>query len=290
MEKLDGTVLLDFFQPILDKFIEMGNSAMERVPQITLGLILLIALLIVGKVLRFVARNLCSKLRLDGVAERVGITELLSKIGINAPLSRVIGNVVYWIIALVAFKAAADIWNIKDVSKFIDSLILFLPKLFVAVFILFAGLLVAELAKNAIRTALDRVGVDYAGPISNVVYGLFAVMIMTVVLGLLGIETELLNSTVVILLGAFALAVALSLGLGLRPIAKNIVSGVYARDLFPPGSILEIDDSMAVVREVGAVATRLESDNGVFFVVPNSTLVEQVNRGKNHSMNLAGKE
>lgn len=290
MPALNRAAALEFFQPVIDKFIEMGNSAIERIPQFILGLILLAVLLIIGKILKFLAGNLCRKLKLDALAERVGITELLGKIGINAPLSRVIASVVYWMAALVAIKSAADIWKIADVSNFIDTLILFLPKLFVAVFILFAGLLVADLAKNAIRSALDRVDVDYAGPISNVVYGLFAVMIMTVVLGLLGIQTELLNSSVVILLGAFSLAVALSLGLGLQSIAKNIVSGIYARDLFPPGSVLEVEDVMAVVREVGTVATRLEADNGLYIVIPNSELVGKVNRGKSPARSFAEKD
>ncbi|MDF1812019.1 MAG: mechanosensitive ion channel [Verrucomicrobiales bacterium] len=284
---MDRAFLMDFLQPVIDRFVAMGNAALDGLPKFILGLILFIILVIIGKILRFIVRNVFRKLKVDAMAEKLGLSEMLSKIGLRAPLSKVISSLVYWVVLLLAIKTVSEIWGIGDVSDFIDKLIAFLPKLLVALFILFAGLLVAELAKNAIHHALDRVGVDYAGPISSAVYGLLAVMIGTVVLGLLGIETELLNWSVIVLLSAFSLAVALSLGLGLRPIAKNIVSGVYARDLFPPGSILEIEDTMAVVREVGAVATRLESDNGLYLVVPNSTLIGQVNRGKTPLQNYA---
>ncbi|MDF1751932.1 MAG: mechanosensitive ion channel [Verrucomicrobiales bacterium] len=279
MIKLEDIAWLEFLQPVIDRFVKMGNTALDFFPQLVLGIILLVVLMTFAKIIRFISTRLCRKLKVDALAERLGVTNMLSKIGMQSPLSKVIGTVIYWMIALLAVKTVADIWGIADISNFIDSLIKFLPKLFVAVSILFAGLLVADMARNAIQAALDRVGVDYAGPISNVVYTLLAVMIITVVLGLLGIETELLNSSVIILLGAFSLAVALSLGLGLRTIAKNIVSGVYARDLYPPGSIVEVDDMMVVVREVGAVATRLESDNGIYVVIPNSILVGEVNRG-----------
>lgn len=279
MIKLEDIAWLEFLQPVIDRFVKMGNTALDFFPQLVLGIILLVVLMTFAKIIRFISTRLCRKLKVDALAERLGVTNMLSKIGMQSPLSKVIGTVIYWMIALLTVKTVADIWGIADISNFIDSLIKFLPKLFVAVSILFAGLLVADMARNAIQAALDRVGVDYAGPISNVVYTLLAVMIITVVLGLLGIETELLNSSVIILLGAFSLAVALSLGLGLRTIAKNIVSGVYARDLYPPGSIVEVDDMMVVVREVGAVATRLESDNGIYVVIPNSILVGEVNRG-----------
>lgn len=284
---MDRAQLMEFLQPVIDRFVNMGNAALDGLPKFILGLVLFSVFVIIGKIFRFVIRNIFRRLKVDDVAVKLGLSDMLSKIGLKAPLSSVISSLVYYVILLLAVKTVAEIWGIEDISAFVDNLIAFLPKLLVAVFIMFAGLLVAELAKNAIHHALDRVGVDYAGPISSAVYGLLSVVIGTVVLGLLGIETELLNSTVLVLLSAFALAVALSLGLGLRSVAKNIVSGVYARDLFPPGSILEIEDTMAVVREVGAVATRLESDNGLYLVIPNSTLVEQVNKGKTPMQNYA---
>jgi len=78
---------------------------------------------------------------------------------------------------------------------------------------------------------------------------------------------------------AIAIAIALAMGLGLRPIARNVVSGVYARDSFPPGSLLEIRDTTATVVEVGPVSTRLENEYGEYFVIPNSHMVKPLLKG-----------
>ncbi|MEO0415090.1 MAG: mechanosensitive ion channel domain-containing protein, partial [Verrucomicrobiota bacterium] len=72
--------------------------------------------------------------------------------------------------------------------------------------------------------------------------------------------------------------------LGLRPVARNVVSGVYCRDMFPPGSVIEVGDAEATVREVGPVATRLESNDGTFFVIPNSRLISQITKGHHSSV------
>ncbi len=280
MPSFDKAQLLELIQPIINQFVEMGAKALKFTPILILGLILLVVFLVIAKIIRFGIQRTFRKLKLDGLAEKVGISDLLVKFGVDAPFSKVLAALVYWMITLFALKSAADIWGIADISNFINSLILFLPKLLVAVGILLGGLLAADLAKKAMLGALNSIGFDYSNPIANSIYGLLAVMILTVVLGQLGIETELLNSAVKILLGSFALAVAISLGFGLRSIAKNVVSGVYARDLFPPGSILEVDDMMAVVREVGAVSTRLESNNDTYIVIPNSKLIGRINRGK----------
>jgi len=280
MPTFDKARLLELIQPIINQFVEMGTKALQFTPILILGLLFLLVFLFLAKIVRFVIRRTFRKLKFDILAEKVGISSLLAKFGVSAPLSQVLAAVIYWMITLFALKSAADIWGIADISNFINSVILFLPKLMVAVGILLGGLLAADLAKKALLGALNGIGFDYSNPIANSIYGLLAVMILTVVLGQLGIETELLNSAVKILLGSFALTVAISLGFGLRSIAKNVVSGVYARDIFPPGSILEIDDMMAVVREVGAVSTRLETSNDTFIVVPNSQLIGKVHRGK----------
>lgn len=275
-----GAALASWFQPMIDEFVQMGQAFQKFVPVLAQGLVFLIILLIVAKVLRLVIRNGLTKIGVNTLSEKVGVKALLGKFGIRAGLAAVVASVVYWMITLYAIKAAADIWGVSDISNFVNAVILFLPKLFVAIFILFAGILAAEFVRKAVETGLLRIGIDYGALIANFIYGLLAIMILTVVLGQLGIQTELLNSAVMIILAASGLAIALALGLGLRPVAKNVVSGVYARDLFPPGSVLEVEDTLATVREVGAVATRLESDAGQFIVIPNSTLVTQVNKGR----------
>lgn len=278
-----------FFEPILKDFVAMGESVRAFLPKLVQGLAVLIVLNIVARFLRLIIGVVCSKARLDVLSDKVGLSDTIRKIGVTAPLSRTIASVVYWMVTLYAFKAAADVWGVKDISNFINATILFLPRLFVAVFILFAGLLAADLARKAVQNGFDRMKIDYGQVVGTSLYGLLAVMILTVVLGQLGIQTELLNAAVKILLGSIALAVALSLGLGLQPVAKNIVSGVYARDLFPPGSILSIDDRYAVVREVGAVAARLEDEAGNYIVIPNSALVTEIRKGRRRVTNMAEK-
>ena len=76
------------------------------------------------------------------------------------------------------------------------------------------------------------------------------------------------------------LAVALALGLGLRPVVENVISGVYARDVFSPRPVIEVSETEATVVEVGPVATRLEAGKGRFLVVPNSRLISRFTEGR----------
>ena len=278
-----------WLQPMLDQFTKMGESFAGYVPKLLLGLVVIGAGLLFAKLIRFLIFSLGEKLKLDALSEKIGISGLLERFGLRTPASKVLGSVVFWIIVLYFLKAAADILGIKDISTFVNAVIAYLPKLFVSILILLAGLLAADLVRGLVRTGLDEVGIEYSGLIAKFVYILLSVMILTVVLGQLGIQTELINASVKIILGAIGLAVALAMGFGLRPVARNVVSGVYARDIYTPGSVLTIDEVEATVVEVGPVATRLEVGEGRFLVVPNARLVSQVTKGKHKVSGLPEK-
>ena len=53
------------------------------------------------------------------------------------------------------------------------------------------------------------------------------VLVLTIAISTLGVDTTLIRHTVEILLLGAAIATALALGLGMRPLAQNIVSGVF---------------------------------------------------------------
>lgn len=73
---------------------------------------------------------------------------------------------------------------------------------------------------------------------------------------------------------AIAAAVALSLGLGTRSIAGNIVAGLYARDLFPPGDTIKVGEVSGRVIEVSTTNTLIELEDGSTYSLPNSELVD----------------
>lgn len=258
----------------------MGEAFIAFVPKLLLGLCIFIVGFILAKVVRYIVSNLGKKLKLDVLSEKVGISDLLGKFGLRTPLTKVLAAAIFWVIILYFLKSAGEILGAKDISAFVNAVFTFMPKLMVSIFILLAGLLAADLLRGLIETGLDGMGIEYSGLVARSVYGLFGVIILTVVLGQLGVETELINASMKIVLGAIGLAVALALGLGLRPIVQNVISGVYARDLFPPGSDITIDEAEATVVEVGAVATRLETSEGRFLIVPNSRLVSKVTKGR----------
>jgi len=63
-------------------------------------------------------------------------------------------------------------------------------------------------------------------------------------------------------------------------LANQIISGVYARDIYQVGTEIEYDNEPAKVAGVGPVTTKLQRQDGGFIMVPNHELVSKSVRGK----------
>ena len=135
------------------------------------------------------------------------------------------------------------------------------------------GLFVGDMIQIAVFVALDAKGLDYANTLSKLVFGLIFIVFLTVSLSQVGIETELLKSTVKIILLGVSFALALALGLGLRQHAANVVAAVYVRDIYKKGVKIEIDGKLLQIMGIGPVTTKLQNEEGDFVIIPNTDLV-----------------
>ena len=274
----------DFFAYVWGKlreaFIEMGDGAISALPNLVIAVVLLFIGLVMAKVVRSVLTSTFKKINLDSIFEKMGLTEIFSKIGLKAGPSSAIPKALYWLLLLVFVKVAADKAGIEEISTLLDQIMAFLPKVLTASIILLIGFIVADMIQNAAFRSLDNIGLEYAGSLSRILFGFIFVLVLTVAFSQLGIETELLNSSVKIILAAIALALALALGLGLKGLAGHIVAGVYARDLYKIGTEIHYDEQPAKVAGVGPLTTKLTRADGSFIIIPNTMMMSEVIRGR----------
>jgi small-conductance mechanosensitive channel len=108
------------------------------------------------------------------------------------------------------------------------------------------------------------------------VYGIVLVLVAALAISQLKLETGLVNRVVEVLLVAGAAAFALTLGLGTRDVAKNIIAGVYARDVYQPRMTLSVAGASGTVEEVGTINTRIRTVSGEAVYIPNGQLMEMI--------------
>ena len=273
-------VLAGIWNRLVEGLTEMGNSAVDLVPKVVTALVILAIGYLVAKVIARLVRMFFAKSGLDDLIARSGVTDTLGKLGVTSAPGVLLAKLLFWVLVLGVVKLAADTMDIRDVSLIIQRVIAFLPRVLTASIILLVGFLVADFLQGAVEKTLESFGLDYAKTLAGILFGFIVILVLTVALSQLGIQTELLNATVKIVLAALALALGLALGLGLKGHAGNIVSGVYARDLYQVGTEIDHEGEPATVAGVGPLTTKLRKRDGSFVIVPNDHLISRPVTGK----------
>jgi hypothetical protein len=138
------------------------NQSIELLVQRTSGylpnVLGAIALLVVGWILARVFRFACIRLisGLDGLLRRHGMERLFIRIGLERPVSELLGNILYWLIFLVFFTAATETLGLPVVATWLGGLSTYLPRILVAVLMLLGGLWWAASRATRLRPRPQR--------------------------------------------------------------------------------------------------------------------------------------
>ena len=244
-------------------------------PNLIAATLLLILGHVLGRVIAAVVTRVLKRMRIDSLSAGSGLGDAVSGAGFTATPSQIIGKIFYWLIFLTFIISAADTLGLERVSETIDDFVLYLPRVIGAVLVVIVGLFAAGLVRAGVEAALGSMNVGYEKAVGGVIHGVIVLVVISLAIGQLDIETALLNQVVAIILLAGAAAVALALGLGTRDVAGNIVAGVYARELFVPGDQIRFGDIVGVVVEVSATSVVLEGPDNKRITVPNRKLLDQ---------------
>jgi small-conductance mechanosensitive channel len=141
--------------------------------------------------------------------------------------------------------------------------------------------LVASFLRGLIATSADRVGVTYAGQLASACYYVLALLTFMAAFDQLNINFKLLDNLIMIAFGGLAVGVGLSFGLGGRDVMAGILAGYYLRQRLQTGDRVTVGGLEGQVREVGPVATVVETDDDGLLsrhTIPNTKMLNEAVR------------
>ncbi len=229
-------VLVAFFQVlgitlITEPINTLLNRVFEFLPRIVGAGILLLIAWILASVLRVVLTRALRAARID---ERFGGQAGLEE-GKKVPLSKSLGDAVYWLIFLLflpAILSSLALEGLLDpVRGMADKILGYLPNIFAAAVILFAGWFVAKVVQRLLTNLLSAAGLDslsdkagisralgkhkLSGLVGYIVYFLIFVPILVAALNALQLEavtqpaSDILHTIIAALPHIFAAALVL---------------------------------------------------------------------------------
>lgn len=168
-------------------------------------------------------------IKFNDLAERSGFAGFVNKMGTNTDSAGMLAAIVKWFVRLIALVVAFDALGLPAVSDVLRQLLLWLPNLVVALVVLVIGGLAANALSRIVRGATAQAGLgnpDFLAKVASVAVWAFAIV---VAVNQIGIATALVNTLFMATVGAVALALGLSFGLGGRETAGEIIRNWYSK-------------------------------------------------------------
>lgn len=279
---VDVTATLDTSR---DALVASFSHAFEQTillgPKVLAMLVILVVGYLVARVVAKVVTTLSEKIGLQTAAQRSGLAESMQHMGIRRNVPAIVGTIVFWLLMCVFVMTAFNILGLEKLSVAMGRLVDYIPNLLVATVVIVVGLLVASFLRGVVATSADRVGLTYAEHLANACYYVLALLTFIAAFDQLGIVFALLDKLILIAFGGLALGFGLSFGLGGRDVMAGILSGYYLRQRLQSGDLVRIGEMQGTVREVGPVATVIETDEQGLLnrhTVPNTKMLNEAVR------------
>lgn len=215
-------------------FIEPLQRFTERItaffPNLLISIILILIGAILAKLLKALVTRVSIFLKVDMLSERFGMIQVLQKGGIKEPLSKLIGQAMFWMIFISFIIMGLDALKVPAVENLMTEFLLYMPNIVLAFIVVFIGYLLGNFFSRAALIASVNAGIMFSGLIGKFVKFTVFIMAATMALELLGIGKDTVLIAFAVVFGGVVLALAIAFGLGGRDAAKEYIDKMISDD------------------------------------------------------------
>jgi len=207
---------------------ELARGFAHYLPRLIVMLILAFAGWAVAYIAKVVLRSILRLIQFDRLSENAGASQLLTKAAMPAA-TEVLSRFLFWVVWLGFILLGVSVLGILGLQEQIGKFFLFLPRLFVAMFILFFGLLAASFFSRAALLAAVNANVPSPRVLSLAVRSMIIVFVLSIVFEELGIAEQTMLVAFGIGFGALMLGLAIAFGIGGKDLAQRFLERRFVR-------------------------------------------------------------
>jgi hypothetical protein len=207
---------------------DLARGFAHYLPRLIVMLILAFLGWVIAYVVKALLRNILKLIKFDKLSENAGASQLLNKADLPSA-TELLSRFVFWVTWLGFILLSVSVLGILGLQEQIATFFLFLPRLFVAMFILFFGLLAASFFSRATLLAAVNANVPSPRVLSFAVRSIIIVFVLSIVFEELGLAEQTMLLAFGIAFGALMLGLAIAFGIGGRNLAQRFLEQKFVR-------------------------------------------------------------
>jgi hypothetical protein len=214
-----------YVEPLRAFLVQVGGY----LPRLAIAALVLVAGWLVAKGIRFALVRGLRALNFHVLTERSGVDGFLQQSGTQKDTTDLFGIIVYWLVILGALIIAFSGLGLPHVTEVLSRVLLFLPKVLVALLVIIFGAYFGRFAGTSVVTYCRNVGISDAELLGKIAQIAIIVFVILIAIDHLDIGGDLVQRTFLILLGGIVLALALAFGIGGRDWAAALLERWFPR-------------------------------------------------------------
>ena len=261
---------------------ELLNEFFKAIPNFVAAITVAIVGFIISKIVSKFLKKFLEKIKIDMLGDKLNEIDLISKANFEIKLSEVFSKIVYYFLLLFFMVAAAELLGMPAVSQLVLDIFQFIPNLIVAVLVLIIGILISEMIKGIVHTALSSLGIPSAKTIANLLFYFLFINIVILALTQAKINTDFLAQNISIIIAGVVLAFAIGYGSASKGIVANFLASFYSKDKFKIGDEVTIEGETGEIINIDkASITLLAKDKKIIIPLSKVTTEKIIIHSKN---------
>jgi hypothetical protein len=204
---MDMDTLID---PLRGVWLRIGAF----LPSLGFAIVVIIAGWLLAKAARFTVVKALRAINFNVLTERAGLDGFLRQGGIKSDTTDIFGVLVYWLIVLAAFVTAFNAMGLNYLTELVRQVVMFVPRLMVALVILAFGAYFARFICGAVMAYCRNVGIQDGDLLARLAQYAIIAFVVLIALEQMQIGGEIVRYSFLIVLAGTVFALALAFGLG----------------------------------------------------------------------------
>ena len=203
-------------------FQQMARDIAHYLPRLIVMLIIALIGWVIAYLLKIFIRSLLRLTKFSKLSENAGATLLLHQAALPTS-TELVSRFVFWVAWVGFVLLGVSVLGIAGLQEYISRFFLFLPRLFVALVILFFGFVAASFVSRAVLLAAVNANFRSSRMLSAAIRILISIFTLSMVFEVLGVAQQTMLIAFATVFGAAMLGLAIAFGLGGKDLAREFL-------------------------------------------------------------------
>jgi small-conductance mechanosensitive channel len=209
-------------QGLSQAYQNLVHMLAEFLPRLLVMLVIVAVGLLAAYLLKVVLRTILHVTRLDRLSEEAGASRML-RLAALPSMTELLSRSLFWVTWAGFILIGISVLGVAGLQEQISRLFLLLPAVFVAILILFLGLVTANFLSRAALLAAVNAGYPSPKLLSWSIRFVIWALAISMALEQVGVARQTVIAAFSIIFGAFMLGLAIAFGYGGRELAREFL-------------------------------------------------------------------